>query len=162
MKKVLIVAGAIIALGIAYYLLSPLWHNKELNEISPLRQDQNQPQTKTANGSALSVPTTEPKVLAQAPFKPQAHEVKGQALLIEESGQYTIRFENFETINGPDVNIYLASSLDIKDAIDLGDIKATKGNVNYAVPSGVDIHKYNKVLVWCKAFSILFSYAELE
>ena len=46
--------------------------------------------------------------------------------------------------------------------IDLGIIKATKGNVNYEIPQDIDTTKYNKVLVWCKPFKVLFSYAELR
>jgi hypothetical protein len=73
-----------------------------------------------------------------------------------------LRFENFETINGPKLHIYLASDLSADDYIDLGEIKATKGNVNYEIPDGTDLEKYNKVLVWCRPFKVLFSYSELE
>ena len=48
------------------------------------------------------------------------------------------------------------------DFIDLGKIKATKGNVNYDIPEGVDTDKYNKVLVWCVPFGVIFSYSELK
>ena len=84
------------------------------------------------------------------------------AEMIEADNQKILRFEDFETINGPDLHIYLSSDLEAKDYIDLGEIKATKGNVNYEVPSNVDLEKYNKVLVWCEPFRILFSYAELN
>ena len=73
-----------------------------------------------------------------------------------------LRFEDFETINGPELHIYLSSELGDERFIDLGKIKATKGNVNYDIPAGIDTSKYNKVLVWCKPFSVLFSYAELS
>jgi len=46
--------------------------------------------------------------------------------------------------------------------IDLGEIKATKGNVNYDIPEGTDLEKYNKVLVWCVPFRVLFSYSDLN
>jgi len=49
-----------------------------------------------------------------------------------------------------------------KDFINLGEIKATKGDVNYDVDSSIDISQYNHVLVWCRAFKVLFSYAELK
>jgi len=160
MKKLLIALGILILLGIAYYLLSPFWRNKELNDVSPVSQQQN-PISSTGSQTA-SMSTISSRIIAQANFVPKAHDVKGKALLIEENNQYTLRFEDFETINGPDVNIYLASDLNNKDIVDLGDIKATKGNVNYAIPAGTDLTKYNKVLVWCKAFAVLFSYAELK
>ena len=101
-------------------------------------------------------------VLSRADFVAQAHEVEGTAQLIKVGDEYTVRFEDFKSINGPDVNIYLATDTTNSDFIDLGDIKATSGNVNYAVPAGTDLEKYDTVLVWCKAFSVLFSYAELQ
>ena len=70
--------------------------------------------------------------------------------------------ENFETINGPDLFIYLSKDLTNKDFVNLGEIKATKGNVNYEVNSSIDTTQYKNVLVWCRAFGVLFSYAELK
>lgn len=102
------------------------------------------------------------QILAMGDFIRNVHAVSGKALLIEDSGNKIVRFENFETDNGPNLHIYLASDLDADDYIDLGEIKATKGNVNYEIPSGTDTGKYNKVLVWCVPFKVLFSYAELN
>jgi len=186
-KKIIIIVVGVLVLGTGYYLLSPLWNNIELNETSPLatsnpvgsgairdnletmspemkrkfEQETMSIKDKTMVMSDIA-PKGEARVVAVALFKPRAHEVSGKALLIEQSGQYIVRFENFETINGPDIDIYLSSELGDSDFVNLGDIKATKGNVNYIVPAGTDIAKYNKVLVWCKAFSVLFSYAELN
>jgi hypothetical protein len=183
-KKIIIGLIAIIVLGVGYYLLSPLWNNTELDEASPLTQT-NETTTIKDNFENMDEATMsrfkseveamkdktmvmadsapeEAKLLSQADFKPRAHDVAGKALLIEKDGQKTLRFENFETINGPDVDIYLATDLSAADFVNLGDLKATKGNVNYAVPASTDTDKYNKVLVWCKAFGVLFSYAELQ
>ena len=101
-------------------------------------------------------------VTVQGDFKPKAHGVEGKALLIEEDGKKVLRFEDFETINGPNLHIYLSADLSADDFVDLGKIKATKGNVNYDVANAVDTDKYNKVLVWCVPFKVLFSYAELS
>jgi hypothetical protein len=153
MKKLLVIVVILIILAIAYYLLSPFWRNILLNEASPISQP---------TSTTTTAPPETSRIVKEAGFIPKAHDVKGRAILITEGNKHTVRFENFETINGPDVNIYLASDLNDKDFVDLGDIKATKGNVNYSVPEGTDITKYNKVLVWCKAFDVLFSYAELK
>ena len=85
--------------------------------------------------------------------------MKGSAILIE-TAQKTI--ENFETVNGPDVRIYLSADLQANDFVELGKIRATRGSANYDVPAGTDTRKYNKLLVWCEDFSVLFSYAELR
>lgn len=145
----LLIILALLILPIAYYLLSPLWRTVEMQEASPLMQ-------------APAQDGVMPILLAEGQFVPSAHEVQGKALLIQEKDAKTLRLEDFETVNGPDLHIWLASSLDGKDYIDLGPLKATKGNVNYAVPADVDTEKYNNVLVWCVPFRVLFSYAELE
>lgn len=102
------------------------------------------------------------QLLFEGEFKARAHEVEGKALLIQDGDKKILRFEDFDTINGPNLHIYLSSELGDSDFIDLGKIKATKGNVNYELPSDVDLDKYNKVLVWCVPFKVLFSYASLE
>jgi hypothetical protein len=111
--------------------------------------------------AAETMPAT-PRLLTQGDFHPRAHEVTGRALLIEAGGKRIVRFEDFETINGPDLRIYLSADLGADDIIDLGAIRATKGNVNYELPPGTDTTKYKNVLVWCRAFRVLFSYAELQ
>lgn len=102
------------------------------------------------------------KLIAMGDFKDSAHHVEGKALLVEDGNKKIVRFEDFDTINGPALFIYLSSDLGDSDFVNLGEIKATKGNVNYEVPEGTDTEKYNKVLVWCEPFRVLFSYAELE
>ncbi len=138
MKKWLIITVIIliIAIPIAYYLISPIFRDIELNQESPIIKD------------ALDSMDANTK----AEFNSQVNAMKDI---------YIVRFEDFETINGPDLRIYLSTELGDSDFIELGKIKATKGNVNYNIPEGTDLTKYNKVLVWCKAFSVLFSYAEL-
>jgi hypothetical protein len=100
--------------------------------------------------------------LMRGTFKPKAHDVQGTAKIINSGGKKILRFEDFETTNGPRLHIYLSADLGASDYVDLGKIKATKGNVNYELEESVDTEKYNKVLVWCVPFKVLFSYAELS
>ena len=139
-KSIYIIVVVIIALFAGWYLISPAFKVVEKNEnITPSSE-----------------------ILKESIFISNAHEVKGKAVLIKNEKENILRFEDFETINGPDLHIYLASSLDANDYIDLGAIKGTKGNINYDIPEGIDINKYNKVLIWCVPFKVLFSYAELS
>lgn len=103
----------------------------------------------------------ETRVISSAELIADAHEVKGKALFVESGGKKYLRFEDLDTVNGPDLRIYLSSDLGVKDSVDLGPIKATRGNVNYELPEGVDLEKYNNALIWCRAFSVLFSYGKL-
>lgn len=82
--------------------------------------------------------------------------------LIETEAGTVLRYENFETINGPDLFVYLAKDLEATDFVNLGDLKGTEGNANYSVPAGVDIKDYKYEMVWCKQFGVLFNYADLS
>ena len=138
-KKIIWAVVIIVILGLAYYLLSPLFIVKTANDSAP-------------TGSSV----------LRGQLVPSAHSVSGSVSVVENGGQKSLRFENLDTTNGPDLYIYLATDTSASDYVDLGKIKATKGNVNYNIPSGTDLNKYGKVLIWCKQFHVLFSYAELK
>jgi Electron transfer DM13 len=91
------------------------------------------------------------------------HEAEGLAKEISlEDGRQFVRFENFKVTNGPDLFVYLATDKSASDFVDLGKLKANNGNQNYQIPPGTDLSKYNTVVIWCKAFSVLFGSAELK
>ncbi|MBI4095081.1 MAG: DM13 domain-containing protein [Candidatus Liptonbacteria bacterium] len=187
MKK-LIIFGIIIALGIGAYVIFILNSGGELDEPSPLgtpapsvpeavhikdaldtMSEAKMKEFMDAVAAAQDVvmekmekmpPGVE--LVAQGDFMRRFHSVAGRALLIRDGGGEIVRFEDFLTDNGPRLHIYLSADLGADDFIDLGQIKATKGNVNYALPADTDTGKYRYVLVWCKPFSVLFSYAELK
>ena len=90
------------------------------------------------------------------------HDAQGDAYTIPlDDGSNVLRLENFESTNGPDLFVYLATDDNASEFVNLGELKANKGNQNYDIPEGTDLEKYNKVLIWCKAFSVLFGSAEL-
>lgn len=60
------------------------------------------------------------------------------------------------------MHVWLATDTNGEDYIDLGELKATKGNINYEIPEDIDFEKYDKVLIWCVPFKVLFGYAELK
>ncbi len=175
MKKTLIIIGLLIVLGIAYWLLSPLWRVTVLDEelpgftqalerMSPEIQEDFIMQMKEME--SVVIEQSEPMmpeniIISTADLVPESHEVEGRALLIEANGQNFLRFEDLDTVNGPDLRIYLSSDLDVDDAIDLGPIRATQGNVNYQLPDDIDLDRYRNALIWCRAFGVLFSYGEL-
>lgn len=175
-KRLVWIIALLIALGIAWYLVSPVFRVVEVQEEFPVFGDnfdamdaatkqEFERQVGEASANVMVMDETMPgevQVLSQGDFNPRAHEVEGRALLISHDGERVLRFEDFDTLNGPNLHIYLASSLGDDDFVDLGKIKATRGNVNYPVDASVDIDKYNKVLVWCVPFGVLFSYVELQ
>ncbi len=128
---------------------------------SPQQPAPSEPLPKSSSDQPPTLPQ-QPLIIAHGTFLPHAHAVSGSAVVIQDNGENILRFENFDTINGPDLRIYLATDLRAKDIVDLGPIKATKGNVNYVLDRNINISKYRYVLVWCRAFSVLFSSAQLQ
>lgn len=77
---------------------------------------------------------------------------------------------DFEVGPGPAYHVYLVpkatirASGDVADTmyIDLGQLRAFKGSQRYAIPVGVDLADYPSVVIWCEAFSVLISPADLQ
>lgn len=116
---------------------------------------------KTENREENEEKIQKPEIVSEGEFKGEAHHVNGKALLIKRGEDHVLRFEDFNTINGPNLHVYLASNLNGKDFVDLGKLKATKGNINYDLSPDIDTKYYNKVLIWCVPFKVLFSYAQI-
>jgi len=90
------------------------------------------------------------------------HNAEGQSRTIQlDDKSQILRLENFKSTNGPDLYVYLSTDKEATDIVNLGRLKANIGNQNYEIPQGTDLEKYNKVLIWCKSFSVLFGSAEL-
>jgi hypothetical protein len=151
MKKVIIgvilIVVIILIIFTLWYYLSSWAIEKEIYEESPLDMNDDMP--------------TNASVVAEGEFSGTSYDVEGKALLIKVDDKYVLRFEDFESESGPGLYVYLSTSLDDDDYIDLGALKATKGNMNYDVPSNTDFDKYNKVLIWCEPFGVLFGSASL-
>jgi len=91
------------------------------------------------------------------------HNAEGLVKVIQlDDGSMILRLENFKATNGPDLYVYLASDSSASDFVNLGRLKGNIGNQNYNIPEGTDFSRYDTVLIWCKAFSVLFGSAQLE
>jgi Electron transfer DM13 len=77
---------------------------------------------------------------------------------------------DFQVGPGPAFHVYLVpkaairSSADLQGVkhVDLGGLRAFKGSQRYAIPAGVDLKDYPSVIIWCEAFSVLISPADLQ
>lgn len=91
------------------------------------------------------------------------HNAQGIAKIIPlDDDNNILRLEGLMATNGPDLYVYLATDKSASDFVGLGRLKANNGNQNYNIPLGTDLSKYDTVLIWCKAFSVLFGSAELK
>jgi len=90
------------------------------------------------------------------------YDVSGDAIVLGNgTGQRFLRFEQFESNNGPDLNVYLVNPNDPNDFIDLGDLKGNVGEQNYEIPENVDLDLYSQVSIWCVRFGVGFGTADL-
>ena len=100
------------------------------------------------------------------------HESRGLARVLEDAdGERFLRFEDFETSNGPDLRVYLSTKAPEgpddwhgydADFVDLGSLKGNVGNQNYGIQRGVDLDKYSTAVVWCRRFEVGFAAATLS
>ncbi|MEZ5227162.1 MAG: DM13 domain-containing protein [Acidimicrobiales bacterium] len=94
-------------------------------------------------------------------LREQRAPTEGSGFTLGDGDRIFLRFENFETDNGPDLNVYLRSSADPDDYLDLGDLKGNIGDQNYELPADIDLDRYDLVDIWCVRFGVSFGSAQL-
>ncbi len=124
------------------------------------------------NTSSQEQAVSEPKILKQGNFVDAdfLHKGSGQAYILEyPDGRKILRFENFETVNGPDLYVYLSKTTSptsdlegLGNYIDLGRLKGNVGNQNYELPKNIIAETFSSAVIWCKKFGVLFPYAVLK
>ncbi|MDJ0769503.1 MAG: DM13 domain-containing protein [Ilumatobacter sp.] len=133
----------------------------EMDEDTPMPEAQDE----ATEDDAMEIFT-----VASGEFIGRSHPGEGQALVLNDgSEQRFLRFENFETDNGPDLNVFLVAGASADadaglfddDFVDLGDLKGNIGPQNYEIPVDVDLDRYNTVVVWCVRFGVAFTAADL-
>jgi hypothetical protein len=96
------------------------------------------------------------------------HSARGVARVVElAQGDRVLTLTGFEVDNGPDLRVYLVAGpatteSEVDGHVDLGGLKGNKGNQQYAIPGDVDTRRYSTVVIWCRAFSVLFARAPLR
>jgi len=152
-------AGVLIALAVfgplGWYLGSPLVLSSTIDEPTPIVA------VPSASAAAAIAPGERSGAFIGAD---EFHFGRGTARILETApGSFTVRLEDFAVRNGPDLYVYLSPSPEgsAQDAIDIGRLKADRGNQNYAVPPGTDLANVRSVVIWCKEFGVLFATASL-
>jgi hypothetical protein len=77
---------------------------------------------------------------------------------------------DFEVGPGPKYHVYLVpkanvrTNADVPDTkfVDLGQLRSFKGSQRYAIPDGTDLKQFSSVVIWCEAFGVLISPADLK
>ena len=160
-RAIVIVVVGVLAIGLVLFEPWAFWTNSTVNEAAP---------TATAADASSPAPT-EPTELASGEFVGQEHETSGTATVIElPDGSRTLRLEGFETTNGPDLHVWLSEKTAGGNwfkygggrKAQLGELKANRGNHNYAIPADVELDGLRSVVIWCKRFYVAFGSAPLD
>jgi hypothetical protein len=168
--------AGILAAGLALAVLGFLWFEPHKLFIDDrVNEDVPGAVATTAGSSPEPAGSPEspagPEELSRGDFRPLEHDVEGRALVIETAdGSRHLRFEDFETSNGPDLVVYLSvlgadqGWYDADDAefLDLGELKGNVGDQNYELGADVDLSRYRSVVVWCRRFTIGFAVAPIS
>jgi hypothetical protein len=163
-------AGALLTVvvlsAIVWYLASPLFVRTYMNEPLPTMPPRSgspvAPVTETP-----PQPSTPARVLRSGDlgYVDAIHNGTGPVRIIDVGGQRFLRFEDVMLTNAPDVHVYLSRETggrwDEGTSLYLGPLKATNGSFNYGLPDTVDPAAYRSVVVWCRAFHVLITWADL-
>jgi hypothetical protein len=111
-------------------------------------------------------------VLATGSFIDGEHATTGTAGVLQlQDGSRYVRLEGFSTSDGPDVQVWITDQqaggddwgkYDDGRYVELGALKGTDGNQNYAVPADADLAGLTSVVIWCDRFNVAFGSAAVE
>ncbi|NOT94198.1 DM13 domain-containing protein [Ferruginibacter sp.] len=101
--------------------------------------------------------------LASGSFVTGAHASSGTAKIVKDAAnKIYLVVENFKTDGGPDLRIWLSPNNNASPYQEVGLLKATSGKFSYELDATFNYITNNRVLIWCKQFSVLFGYAVLQ
>ncbi len=194
-KSFYIIIGALIAIAViivGWWLISPLFITREVDEEFPLTANAVIPEgmdraeaemvMSTMAGMGEKVDEAMPDMPAaqSSPVRLKSgefrdgdrfHRGSGQALVYDlPDGSRVLRFEDLEVTNGPDLRVILTtvadpdSSEDVHAAgyVELDKLKGNVGNQNYPIPADADVDSFKSVVIYCKPFRVVFAVANLS
>ncbi|MEM9036569.1 MAG: DM13 domain-containing protein [Actinomycetota bacterium] len=150
--------------AVNWWLLSPYFIDDVVNEEFATSIDAQLAGGEPGDAVAVDMP----ELLGAGTFVGlTGHTGIGDAGIFENpDGTLVLRFENFETDNGPDLDVYLVPGADqtdlVEGSINLGTLKGNIGDQTYELPPGTELSGPYTVLVWCTAFSVEFTGATIQ
>ena len=161
-----LVALTAIPVGAAlWYLASPLFISKTVNEGLP--QAVAQPPNQVHDTAGALSPVKRGRLRDGDSF----HKGSGQAVVYRlPDGAYTLRLEDLNVTNGPDLYVVLSPNANPTSAaevtapgyLEVATLKGNLGNQNYPLPAGVDLAPLKSLVIFCKQFRVVFSVAPLD
>ncbi len=147
-----IAALVIIGAPVAWYLGSPLFINRAVEEAAA--------EAMPAAAVALRRGT-----FAGAD---SFHKGEGTATIYQAGSEMILRLDSFRVTNGPDLYVILTKTAKPRSRvqvmagyIEVAKLKGNIGSQNYILPRGLRLEDYQSVVIYCKPFHVVFASAEL-
>ncbi|MCX4779987.1 DM13 domain-containing protein [Streptomyces sp. NBC_01264] len=165
-------AALLLAVGLYWFQPWKLWQDATVHESLPAAAPAAAAPTTPTTSTTSTTPTT-PRTLAQGTLISHEHTTTGTAKIIRlPDGSHTLRLENLDTSNGPDLRVWLTDApvkegvagwrvFDDGKYVSLGKLKGNKGDQNYALPADLNPSDYGSVTIWCDRFDVSFGAAPL-
>ncbi len=183
--KIILVIAAIPAVAVGWWLGSPLFIDRTVDEAFPIAAPLAAADTTTTTAVDVAMDETAmesddmtdeamvegPSVLSIGNFRDAdaSHKASGTATIYElEDGTRVLRFEDFQVTNGPDLRVLLVPATDpqnrddIAGFLELAPLTGNIGSQNYELPDDVDLSLYGSVVIYCTPFHVIFGVATLE
>jgi hypothetical protein len=154
----------ILVIGIiGWYLLSPLVINRTVND--KLETESVEP--KNEKGADFG-----PMIVSAGEFTgaDSFHQASGKAEIVKTESGYALQLVGFEVTNGPDLFVTASfaasprskSELQGGTYLEIARLKGNRGNQLYSLPSDFRPDDFNSIVIYCKAFSVIFGWATLN
>ncbi|MFF4233674.1 DM13 domain-containing protein [Streptomyces sp. NPDC001820] len=167
----LVVGLAVAGVGLFWFQPWKLWVDETIKDALPAAtatQDAAEPAAGEPAAAASG-----PRTLASGELISHEHRTSGSVKVLElADGTRTLRLENLDTSNGPDLRVWITDApvkegtagwrvFDDGKFVSLGKLKGNKGDQNYALPADLDLKRYTSVSIWCDRFDVSFGAASL-
>ena len=168
---------AVIAVAVGLYLFQP-WRiftsSTVVEDIPAVATPAASPAVGSQEPPAAPPAVAVPRELATGQLISHEHASSGTVKILElPDGSRILRFEGLDTSDGPDLRVWLTDAPVIEGLagwhvfddgayLDLGALKANKGDQNYDIPAATVLEDYTSVSIWCARFTVSFAAAELN
>jgi hypothetical protein len=167
----LVVGPAVACVGLYWFQPWKLWVDETVRDALPAATAT--PDAAEPEAGAETPTPSGPRTLASGELISHEHRTSGSVKVLQlADGTRTLRLENLDTSNGPDLRVWITDApvkegtagwrvFDDGKYVSLGKLKGNKGDQNYALPAGLDLNRYTSVSIWCDRFDVSFGAASL-